>query len=354
MILHIFNDQKKFSKGYFQMLSDNGISLDNMMLLHYGKKEDYFEKLGVKTSFISDFFNPFSNIKLIKPMFTADKIIVHSLASPYLLLLIAMFPYVGKKIDWVIWGKDLYFYKLLNKPKLYHKIYESLRRKAISRVERICSILKEDYDLACQWYNTKATNIEMITLYPYALNLSVDKEECDKKQQNKKVVLLGNSASKTNNHIDALEMLKACEGNIDSIICPLSYGGSKKYVDKVICAGKELFGDKFQPLCDFMPKDEYFQMMRRVDVGVYNYNRQEGLGNIWSLILSGKTVYMKHDTSTTSFFKRNGIVVNDVADFSNGQINKLSKEVIDSNIDILTPLIGVEMSISKWKEVFEG
>lgn len=353
MILHIFNDQKKFSKGYFQMLSDNGISFDDMELVHYGKKDACFEKMGLKTSFISDFFNPFANIKLIKPLFKADKVIVHSLASPYLLLLIAMFPSVGKKIDWVIWGKDLYFYKLLKKPKFYHKIYESLRKKAIGRIDRICSILKEDYDLACQWYNTKATNLEMITLYPYALNLSIEKSQDDKNEQDKKVILLGNSASKTNNHIEALEKLKACDEVIDSIICPLSYGGSKKYVDRVIQVGKELFGDKFQPLCDFMPKEEYFQMMRRVDMGVYNYNRQEGLGNIWSLILSGKTVYMKHDTSTTSFFKRNGIVVNDVADFASGKINKLSEEILDNNINILTPLIGVEMSISKWKEVFE-
>ena len=62
---------------------------------------------------------------------------------------------------------------------------------------------------------------------------------------------------------------------------------------------------------------------------------------------------MKHDTSTTSFFKRSGIVVNDVTDFASGKINKLSREILDNNINILTPLIGVEMSISKWKEVFE-
>lgn len=352
MILHIFNNQKKFSKGYFQMLVDNGISLEDMKLLHYGKKDDYFDKLGLDTVFISNFFNPLSNAKLIKPLFRAEKIVVHSLASPYLLIMIALFPSIAKKVYWVIWGKDLYFYHTLKNPKFYHRIYECIRKSAIRKITKICSIFKEDYELACKWYGVHASNIEMVTLYPYALETSSGNRSIKAEYKDKKItILLGNSGSSTNNHFEALEILANCNESIERIICPLSYGGSSKYVKKVIRYGKQLFGDKFYPLCDFMPKDDYFRIMAGVDVGIFNYDRQEGLGNIWSLILSGKTVYMKHETSTTSFFRRNGIVVKDIQDCKKNGILLLSEEIIKNNEERLSPLINVDMSISKWKQV---
>ena len=148
MILHIFNDQKKFSKGYFEMLQDNKLLAKDTHLIHYGKKDDFFEKMGIKTVFIRDFFNPFSNFKMIGLLFKADKIIVHSLASPYLLFML-LFKSIVSKVYWVIWGKDLYFYHMLDKPKIHHKIYECLRKTVIKRIPNICSIFEEDYKLAC-------------------------------------------------------------------------------------------------------------------------------------------------------------------------------------------------------------
>ena len=352
MILHIFNNQKKFSKGYFQMLSDHGVTFENMKLIHYGKKDNFFKNLGLENIFISNFFNPFANMKLIKPLFRTEKIIVHSLASPYLLVMIALFPSIAKKIYWVIWGKDLYFFHTLKHPKIHHKIYETLRKSAIKKITKTCSIFKEDYELVCKWYNIHPDNIEMITLYPYALD---KRNEIARKQysaeENRLTILLGNSASSTNNHIEALEILATHSDNIEKIICPLSYGGSSKYVKKVLEIGKKIFGDKFCPLCDFMPQKEYFELMDSVDVGVYNYDRQEGLGNIWSLILNGKTVYMKHETSTTAFFKRKGIEVKDIKDCREKGIVLLPEKTLKINEERLSPLIGVDISMNKWLRV---
>jgi hypothetical protein len=351
MILHIFNNQRKFSQGYFQMLYDNGVSFQNMELIHYGKKDDFFEKLGLKTQFIDNFFDPFSNLKLISAVTRADKIIVHSLASPYLLFLIANNPEIGAKVIWVIWGKDLYFYKMLSKPRFYHKAYEVLRKKAISNIKHIASIFREDYELAKEWYAVEADNIEMVTLYPYALNLSVTAAQKNVTPKEQYRIILGNSASKTNNHLEALRLLEKKKNQIEKIICPLSYGGNKKYANKVISYGKLLFGDKFEPLVDFMNKEEYFALLDSVDIGVFNYSRQEGLGNIWSLILSGKTIYMKMPTSTTDFFARNDIRVLDLVELSNKELRTISGDETASNIVNLESLINVEMSLKKWKSI---
>lgn len=349
MIVHIFNNQKKFSRGYFKMLFDNGIDLTNMMLIHYGKKDSYFAEIGLNTKFISNFFNPFENMKLIGPLIKADKVIVHSLASPFLLLLIALSPSIGNKIHWVIWGKDLYFYQMLEKPRIYHKIYEALRIKAIGRIKIVTSSLREDYELAEKWYHIKADNIEVIPLYPYAFDLTVSEDKPDNSAGY--TVLLGNSASHTNNHIGALETLSHNKENIKKIVCPLSYGGNKSYVRHVMQMGESLFGDKFTPLVEFMEKEQYFELLRTVDIGVFNYSRQEGLGNIWSLMLSGKTIYMKMPTSTTSFFRRNGIKVLDIEELKDEKIRRLSQDELRDNIRLLEPLINVEASMKGWNEI---
>lgn len=354
MILHIFNDQKKFSKGYFQMLSHHDVQLSTMKLVHYGKKDGYFKTLGLDTVFIRNFYNPFTNVKLIRELFRAQKVIVHSLASPYLLLMIILFPSIAGKIYWVIWGKDLYFFHSLKHIRFYHRMYEWLRKKAIRKITKICSIFKEDYELACQWYGVHAENIEMVSLYPYALCKSAevkDSPECVK--SNNLIILLGNSASETNNHEDVLRILAEHRDNIGQIICPLSYGGNNRYVKKIVNIGKQLFGDKFHPLLEFIPRERYFELINQIDVGIYNYDRQEGLGNIWSLILSKKTVYMKKETSTTKFFERNGIVVKDIQECRYKNITLLPEILLEKNIEQLSPLVSEEFSINKWKQIFE-
>lgn len=360
MTLHVFNDQKKFSKAFMSMLSDNSINMGTTQLIHYGKRDDFFQNLGIKSIFINNFFNPFSNFRLLVPFFKADKIIVHSLASPYILLLLILFPKLGEKIYWVIWGKDLYFYHMISTPRFYHKLYEWLRKKAICQIKNVISIFEEDYKLAEKWYGVKANHVEAVSLYPYALDLEIfnkshyPSKKTDLQKRNEKnhyTVILGNSASKTNNHIDALYKLKNCDKKIEKIICPLSYGGSKKYVNEVIACGKKLFGEKFSPITKFINKNDYFSMLQTVDIGIYNYSRQEGLGNIWSLILGEKTIYMQTQTSTTSFFSRNNITVYDIKSLESGQIELLPESVAKFNANTLFPLINVEASMKKWKNI---
>jgi len=359
MTLHVFNDQKKFSKAFMSMLKDNNINIEATQLIHYGKKDIFFQNIGIKTIFIKNFFNPFINLRLFMPFYKADKIIVHSLASPYILLLLILFPKLGEKIYWVIWGKDLYFYHMINKPRFYHKFYEWMRKKAIRRIKNVISIFEEDYKLAEKWYGINANHIEAVSLYPYALDLEIfsnfnhfsEQADAQKRKDKNYIIILGNSASKTNNHIDALYKMKKCNKKIEKIICPLSYGGSKKYVNEVIAYGKKLYGKKFFPITEFMDKSDYFSLLQTVDIGVYNYSRQEGLGNIWSLMLGGKTIYMQTHTSTTSFFSRNNITVFDIKNLESGRIELLSDSAAKINADILFPLINVEASMKKWEKI---
>lgn len=350
MILHIFNDQKKFSKGYFRMLKDYNFDIADMELIHYGKRDDFFSKeIGINCLFIRSFFSIFGNIKMVPKLIKAEKIVVHSLASPALLLYLSMSKQLQKKVTWVIWGKDLYFYKLSNKKTIFHEIYEWFRKRCFKNIGVIVTILEGDYTRLKEWYDVNGKYIECNDLYHYAVDTKIG--EIRSNEAENKVILLGNSGSVTNRHIEALEKIKNFS-NIEKIYCPLSYGGNKKYYQKVIAYGKDLFGEKFIPLTDFMPREEYESMLNSVDVGIFNYNRQEGLGNIWMLMFMGKTIYLNKETATGEFFDKLNIKY---FDFSNKtkdkKIEVLEKKDLKRNQEILHENINVERSVQKWREI---
>lgn len=350
MITHIFNNQKKFSVEYFKMLRDFGVYDNNMELFHYGKRYGELESmLGEMYYPMYHYWSIFRHIKMFIHLRKSERIIVHSLASPILLCFIWLCPTISDKIYWVIWGKDLYYFHLLKQQKLYHLVYEWLRVKAINKIKHTVSILEEDFVRLEKWYNIKANNIECNNLYPYCVpDIKGSYHDMSDKGA---TILLGNSASVTNEHLDAINKLVPYINEIDKIICPLSYGGRAAYVKKVIKIGKEKFGDKFLAITEFMPKDQYFKILNNVDIGYFNYNRQEGLGNIWSLMFLKKTIYLKKSTSTAEFFDRIGIKYLSIDKRKEEKLIVLNSEIIETNARILSEYINIDKSIEKWRQI---
>ena len=97
---------------------------------------------------------------------------------------------------------------------------------------------------------------------------------------------------------------------------PLSYG-DKKHAQAVIQQGQQWFGDKFKPLTEFMPFDEYLTLLGTIDIAIFNHKRQQAMGNTITLLGLGKTVYIRNDVSQWRFFKNKNIVVGDVQKLSN-------------------------------------
>ena len=46
MIVHVFNDQKKFSVGFFRFLKDYGFDLGETRVWHYGKRAESLRNAG--------------------------------------------------------------------------------------------------------------------------------------------------------------------------------------------------------------------------------------------------------------------------------------------------------------------
>lgn len=113
-------------------------------------------------------------------------------------------------------------------------------------------------------------------------------------------ILLGNSASPTNNHIDLLELLATTDLGDRRVIAPLSYG-DPAYARSVALAGQTLLGDAFVPITGFLPLGEYNEMLAGCGTVILGHYRQEGVGNVlralWQgarLVLDGRNPVAEH------------------------------------------------------------
>lgn len=116
-------------------------------------------------------------------------------------------------------------------------------------------------------------------------------------------ILVGNSASLTNNHIDTFEVLSKLDIGNRKIISPLSYG-DEIYKKIILQEGRAYFGDKFQPLTDFMSLEDYNGIVSSCAIAIMNHKRQQALGNIGALLYSGKKLYLNEENPVYDFFKK--------------------------------------------------
>lgn len=121
-------------------------------------------------------------------------------------------------------------------------------------------------------------------------------------------ILLGNSATPTNRHKSALDALSRFAEEDIKIYAPLSYGDDA-YREEVIRYGHELFGDKFVPVTEFMERAEYISFLSKISIGVFNYDRQQGLGNIHLLMRLGAKVFLSQDSGMLAEHIDNGAAV---------------------------------------------
>lgn len=104
-------------------------------------------------------------------------------------------------------------------------------------------------------------------------------------------ILLGNSATPTNQHWEALLTLKESNFEVISILMPLSYG-DEEYADWISSKARTLFGSVVTCLRDFLPLEEYKQHIGKCGMVVMNHSRQQALGNIYWALNAGKRVLL--------------------------------------------------------------
>jgi len=334
-ILHIFkNTNEKFDP-------------DN----HYFMIEKYTDKdTEISVAANVELVHTSKYLNLIKRLYTSDKIILHSLMSPRLVVLLFFQPWLLKKCYWVIWGADLYYYEYRQR-NLKSYINEQMRKRIIKDLRGLITHIKNDYELAKKWYRTRGTYYYSC-LYPSNLynNYSLNYELIGRK---KTYIQIGNSADPSNNHFEVLNKLYKYKYLDIEIICPLSYG-DKNYARQVVEFGNEKFGHKFIPINNFLPFDKYLDLLAKVDVAIFNHNRQQALGNIITLLGLGKKVYIRKEITTWQFCIDHDLKVYCANDDFDDIFADMSMSEKQNNIQKIKTQFSEKKLVEDWNVIFRG
>ena len=161
-------------------------------------------------------------------------------------------------------------------------------QSALRRVDYFAPVLNTEFDLVQKHFPLKAQYID----WNYG-SIEDDFQPSTTVSTDEAIhVLVGNSAYETNNHVEVLDALSA-HPNLGSakIYVPLSYGRSH-YRDAVVRYGRDLLGDSFHPLTDFVPIQQYNAVIASCGFVIMNHLRQQGLGNVITAMLAGAKVYL--------------------------------------------------------------
>lgn len=287
--------------------------------------------------------------ELIAELHAAEKVMLHGLFNLNVILVLALCPWVLPKCHWIIWGGDLYQFRKAGNTWQSH-IKEALRRFVIRRVGHLVTYIEGDVELARQWYGAKGTHHECIMYLSNVVDPKMITEPGPASDHDGLNILLGNSADPSNNHIEALERLLPFKDQPFKIYTPLSYG-DQNHAQKVISQGKAWFGDKFVPMTDFMPFEQYLEFLKIIDIAIFNHQRQQAMGNTITLLGMGKTVYLRSDVSHWRFLTGLGIKLNDAEKL---ELCRIAPDEAKENAHVVRSYFSRATLVKQFSDIFEG
>ena len=125
----------------------------------------------------------------------------------------------------------------------------------------------------------------------------------------KRRIWVGNSGAITNNHLDLFHVLRNVSEDYELYV-PLSYSlNGERVTERIVQTGVKMFGNRFVPIRDFKPLDEYAAMMRECSVFVFGHRRQQSVGNIGIALRNGGCVFMNPVSPVYVYYLQNGVKI---------------------------------------------
>lgn len=260
------------------------------------------------------------------------------------------------KVAWVCWGGELYgqpdirtsFLKPLSKcadwlhqMRFSYGSNEEIFSKELLKKSDFCLTNVEiEYEYAKQYLGT---DIQYLPYIYYSIDETLG--TLKEKQSIGTNIFVGNSATIENNHIETFLKLKRVGIGNNKLIVPLSYG-SPWVRNMCLRVGKVLFGERFTPLLDFIPREEYNATMLNCSVMIQPHLREQAHGNIVTGLWLGMRVYLSENGIDYQHFKSIGVhvfsVEKDLTHDNQNVLSPLTEEEIAHNRQVLLKAYGKE------------
>lgn len=374
MILHIVVDDKFIDMAYkaFERVYPGK---NEFLVISNSKNLKYIKLTPVKIISLKEFFKKSFMEKLSRYEF----VVLHWL-DDFKKFLVLNAPEKVKFV-WIGWGGDYYCYTKknlflpltkdyldkTNKKNLNINVISGLKytiknilfmrklnvkidiRELFNKIDFFAPVIKEDYDLV-------SSAIEKFKPQYISWNYGTLEDDLIK-DLNSKIsgnnILIGNSATPENNHLDTFKFLENIDLRDRKLICPLNYG-DPEYAKYISNKGALYFGNNFYPITEFMSIDEYRDILKSCSVAIMNHLRQQAVGNIIMMLYMGAKVFLNKESPVYSFFNKQGAKIYSTNELCMEEINlELKDEDIERNREILRKHWSRDVILSKTKNMIE-
>ncbi|WP_294506135.1 TDP-N-acetylfucosamine:lipid II N-acetylfucosaminyltransferase [uncultured Victivallis sp.] len=272
------------------------------------------------------------------PLKTLNKIIIHGLFDQRLV----NFFYVKReylaKTYWFIWGGDLY-----NSPKDEKNTFVKNNVHAI-----ITAFDRQEYEK-----RFKPGKKCCYATYPHEIHSRMLKRT---RKDDYLLVQINNSADTL-----TLEMLRTLgkfrnEKMIVTTILSYHSDGQKDLLSSICRTGYSIFGEKFQPIFNFMPKRLYARHLANVDIYISNQRRQQGNGSAVIIASLGRKVYLSPANPVYHHYNQQGIKIfnsNDIAHMSFEEFRRYDSEQLLPGVEKLRHRMMDSTKVKQWQQVFK-
>lgn len=250
-----------------------------------------------------------------------------------------------EKAYWLIFGGDLY-----DAPSddVAITVRKNFRGYISVAADGDCDVVKNKYSLEGKEY------YRAIYAGPTDRSWDVIKKYHTKKLSNNRIRIQVNNSC-DGSTIDMLKQLSVYSDKDIEVCTVLSYG-NLEYKDSIIKCGKELFGERFLWLEEFVESDAYLAWIQQNDIFVLNQNRQQGVGNAIAALALGKKLYIKSNITTYSHLSSLGIRVfdsNRISEESFEEFISYDDRIKESNINHVKILYDDEYRKKRWESIFK-
>ena len=345
-IVHIvFND--KFTKGYIEFAKMKLNIFEHRFIIF---NNGYNSNVEIQNNlyFIGSYLDTMRKREIQTALNEADEIVISGVyvKSIFWIILLLNKRWL-KKTSFHFWGSD--FYRYQNCRGIVQFIKKYLAVACFKRSKQLGFLIDGENEKFSMITGIRKKNSVLVV--PDSPNDSPIASYRNESKNDIIRILLGNSATDTNCHKEIIDIFSSrFDLQEYELICPLSYGDDS-YREYILKYGEEKIGRRFVPILEYMNKDQYMHFISHCDIGIFNNNRQQAMGNITSLLSLGKKVYLRKDTTMWENYFGKGYRIFDTDSLkteSFDMVLSFSEEDVYHNQkvgDAMNPMIG---AIDQW------
>ena len=293
-----------------------------------------------------------------------DYIVFHSyfLRNPEAVRYLALHRKMLKRIVWIEWGYDLYDWKV-KVEKFSDRLTRWFGKTIRTKCNTFIAIFPPDIDYYKKRFPDATAKIECAQYggpkSPERFKHYSEYRRLTETREKGETVYIqvGNRSYPELHHIHTMSMLRKFAEEDIMLVIPLSYG-PVKYGKKVRAYAEKHFPGKNMCLMDFMPQDEYFELLKRVDIAIFDTDRQIALGNILTLIFDNVKLYLPDTNVMSRYFRDRGVPIQSLADIKKGSFEDLTADYVIEDQDkfdeyLRTQYNNADVKRRQWEEIYD-